>query len=148
MCPSWHQMSGAERPSWLTYSHSAFSPQGVLARRPAQSHADHYYLRTTKHAGVERVRTGTLYLKHLQDLGCLQSILPSKESLQSPALFCMFNEGLRDAVSILELGWGGKNVYFCLGRKMAVHSPGTCPRSDRARHHPGIWGLTEGTKRL
>lgn len=81
-----------------------------------------------------------MYLKHLRDLGYFQSILPSKESLQSPALFCMFNEGLRDAVSILELGWEGKDVYFCLGRKMAVHSPGTCPRSDRTRHHPGHWG--------
>lgn len=81
-----------------------------------------------------------MYLKHLRDLGYFQSILPSKESLQSPALFCMFNEGLRDAVSILELGWEEKDVYFCLGRKTAVHSPGTCPRSDRAQHNPGHLG--------
>lgn len=139
VCPSWHQMSGAERPAWLTYSHSAFSPRGGLARRSAQSHIGHYYLRTTKRSGEGKDRN-FVYLKQLGDLGCLQSILPSKESLQSPALFCMFNEGLRDAVSILELGWGGKDVYSCLGRKMDVHSPGTCPRSDRARHHPGHLG--------
>lgn len=49
---------------------------------------------------------GFVYLKHPQDSGCLQPSLPSKESLHSPALVCIFLR-VRDAVSILEQGWGG-----------------------------------------
>lgn len=30
--------------------------------------------------------------------------------------------------------------FFCLGRKMNMHSSGTCPRSGRAKHHPGHLG--------
>lgn len=43
----------------------------------------------------------------------------------------------KDAVGILELGWGGEDTDFCLGMKMNVLRSGACPRSGRAQHHPG-----------